>query len=50
MATLARGSIYGTSKIPTKSENNDDTHQLIKRYPIDEYGECLRQRRGARRD
>ena len=29
MATLARGSIYGTSKIPTKSENNDDTHQLI---------------------
>ena len=29
MATLARGSIYGTSKIPTNSEDNDDTHQLI---------------------
>ena len=27
-----------------------DTNMLLKRYPIDEYGECLRQRRGVWRD
>ena len=27
-----------------------DTNMLLKRYPIDEYGECLRQRQGVWRD